>query len=575
MLAVEGLSFDSFSCSTRLQQDISSQGFSTFCEEAVRFTHAYTTSALAAPALGSILTGLFPVEHGLRHHGSDFLSAEHKTLSEIAISKGFRTAMFSGGAPVLHKSGLGQGFEVFHDADHFESGLLAQRAESLADQFVEWMDRDRSKRTFSVLYFNDLQFPGRGTTNNDGEIRSETVNSQMAEVDETIGNLIDELKSSRRWDNTHVVLIGTNGGLVYPVTREHRGLNLYSSNVRVKMFYKPARKTRDKGLQWKVDRNVSFADMGMTLHEVLGTKPHRASQFGPISLLPAINSLDVQLPQDRFIPIESSWSSWRKLGIPRLSIRMDQYLYIYDRSLKLYNTIFDRMETSQIDLKDPLALDSLNKIQTFAKETGYQRWRPLPSTLEEKLRVGKRLYSEGSDLQSLQRDLKLLSIHRSWDDQVWGWRAKVAMSLQDWADLEKVGKTQVVPEWVFVASQNRKEPFKLGKMQWKGCAKFLKLSVEKPLATDCQDLTFRLFMSWVTEKDESKAERAKEKFLQTYNWEMIDKSAYELNYSNGLTWAVPMKKFSKPTYTELAMALPKFKSIKKQVDARLSLVSKN
>lgn len=90
-------------------------GFQVICNESIRFTHAFTTSTLTLPALSSILTGMYPLEHGVRHNGSPGLSPDLELASELAFSKNFRTSFFSGGAPVLRKSGLNQGFEIFED----------------------------------------------------------------------------------------------------------------------------------------------------------------------------------------------------------------------------------------------------------------------------------------------------------------------------------------------------------------------------------------------------------------------------------------------------------------------------
>jgi hypothetical protein len=113
VIAVEGLAFESFTCSNLKDNPGQAQGFYTFCEEAVRFTHAYAPSPLSGASLGSMFTGVYPVEHGLRDHGEAYLPASWVTVPEVAIQKGYRTAFFSSGPPVLYKSGLGQGSSHF------------------------------------------------------------------------------------------------------------------------------------------------------------------------------------------------------------------------------------------------------------------------------------------------------------------------------------------------------------------------------------------------------------------------------------------------------------------------------
>jgi hypothetical protein len=439
-------------------------------------------------------------------------------------------------------------------------------ADSLVTEAVEWIRDDLSRSNFLVIYLSDLQYPSRTTLNNDGEIRSQTSQSQLEEIDESLGNLISALKKMGIWDPSTVILAGLNGGLLDRDAREERGVNLYTENIQVKLLLKPKRKKRDKGLQWKVDENVTLADVGQTLFDLLGAKSWKQSQYETLSLRPVLESLENSLPDKRMIPIESAWAAWRNVGIPRLSIRMKQYLYIYDKRVRFYNTIYDRLERSQIDLKDPLALDSLDEIETFVKGLPFKRWRPYSETLQEKLLLSRKLFSSEPNDEEMLRSLKHLSLHRSWDDQVWGWRAKLDLKTENWDDLLKIGKAQDKPQWSFVAIKNLKGD-KGGEagLELEGCAHYLLEPQKKVSPKECRDVVFRDFLAWAAEDDPITAERKKELFLRQYRWVQIESLTYEHNYRNGLTWSTDTSKQSMPSWTELALALPRYSSFRRQV----------
>ena len=566
VIAVEGLAFESFTCSNLGDDPGQARGFYAFCEEAVRFTHAYAPSPLSSPALASIFTGVYPVEHGLSDHGETFLPASWLTVPEVAIKKGYRTAFISSGPPVLYKSGLGQGFESFRDSVNLNAGKTFRPADTLVTEAVNWLRDDLARPNFLVIYLSDLQYPNQTTLNNEGEIRSQTSQSQLEEIDESIGNLVNSLKGLGLWDSSTVVLAGLNGGLLEKDPREERGVNLYTENIQVKLLIKPKRKKRDKGLQWKVDQNVTLADVGQTLFDYLETTPSKASQYNTLSLRPVLESLENSLPEKRMIPIESAWASWRDVGIPRLSIRMNQYLYIFDKRVRFYNTIYDRLERSQIDLKDPLALDSLAEIEGFVSSLPYKRWRPYSETLREKLLLSRKYFSENPNHKELARTLKHLSLHRSWDDQVWGWRARLNLKTQDWDDLLKIGKAQGKAHWAFVALKNLKndnlaEP----ELPLTGCAEYLIEPKSKISPQSCLDSTFRKFLSWASESDPVKVERKKERFLRHYRWVQLEQLTYGLNYRSGLTWSTDTQDLSMPSWTELALALPRYAGFRRQV----------
>src|ERR1039457_5933799 len=68
IIAVSNFRADDLTCG--LSGDSITPQLDTICKESVRFTHAYTPSVLTIPALASILTGLYPAEHGVHRNGA-------------------------------------------------------------------------------------------------------------------------------------------------------------------------------------------------------------------------------------------------------------------------------------------------------------------------------------------------------------------------------------------------------------------------------------------------------------------------------------------------------------------------
>jgi len=95
VIAVEGLSFETVGCDAE-----EFEGLKDFCEESVRFSHAYTPSDMSQASMASLLTGLYPFDHGVRHNGDNFLSARFRTLAEGALARHYRTLFVSGGPPI-------------------------------------------------------------------------------------------------------------------------------------------------------------------------------------------------------------------------------------------------------------------------------------------------------------------------------------------------------------------------------------------------------------------------------------------------------------------------------------------
>lgn len=80
------------------------------------FTEASTPLPKTPQAVSSLMTGLYPASHGVRDLFS-LLDASHSTLAEVLREEGWRTGAVVTNMLIGHGSGLGQGFDRFHDKD--------------------------------------------------------------------------------------------------------------------------------------------------------------------------------------------------------------------------------------------------------------------------------------------------------------------------------------------------------------------------------------------------------------------------------------------------------------------------
>ena len=156
VILVENLGFGTFSCQEQTSQD--DEGFDAFCQESVRFTHAYAPSTLTQPNVVSILTGMYPTEHGVRHNGAQALSAKTVTVDEAARTKGYKTSFFSGGPPIWRRSGISQGFDTFDDNISVSLKSPYRPSSAIVDAFLNWQaNRAPNGKFVGVLSFADAQ----------------------------------------------------------------------------------------------------------------------------------------------------------------------------------------------------------------------------------------------------------------------------------------------------------------------------------------------------------------------------------------------------------------------------------
>ena len=84
-------------------------------ERAVRFDHALTTVPLTLPSHTSIMTGTYPVFHGVHDNDGFVVDERLTTLAEILSDSGFTTGAAVAAYPLDSQFNLNQGFQDYND----------------------------------------------------------------------------------------------------------------------------------------------------------------------------------------------------------------------------------------------------------------------------------------------------------------------------------------------------------------------------------------------------------------------------------------------------------------------------
>jgi|GEM_PF-2257417 len=118
-------------------------------QDAVVFTDAQTSGYWTVPAAASLLTGLFPHNHGVDfepYRTPDYsieLPSEAVTLAEMFNAAGYRTGMLNASRIITDNPSFAQGFEVF---EFIGEGRLAQRA-------LEYVQEDDDRPWLLVMWY--------------------------------------------------------------------------------------------------------------------------------------------------------------------------------------------------------------------------------------------------------------------------------------------------------------------------------------------------------------------------------------------------------------------------------------
>lgn len=571
IVAVDELTISDVNCS----RDASERsGFQLLCSESVRFTHAFSPSPLSVPALTSLLTGLYPYQHKVRHNGGPGLAAEFEMASEVALEQNFRTSFFSGGAPVFRRTGLNQGFELFEDNIVPTFRSLFRPFKENSDAFRQWVNEDVGGMPFfSLIYVPDLLFTTTETVTDLGETRNLTFESQLDELDESLFELFHELRSSGRWDSTTVILVGLNGHTGNDRPKELSALNLHGENTQVALFIKPSqKKKRDEAIHWKIDQNVSLVDVGRTLFQLLGESiiEEPNASFPAQSLADVLKMTTATWPEDRPVLLESGWALWRKAGPLKTAAISNHVLYINDEKPLLYNTLVDRFEVNPLPLLQESILPTTHKLQALLSKNQFPAFMPLTSEWTTKLSLPFSRWMRPDQEGQLLKDLKRLLSGQPKSLDLLNWTAQIALNQKDWETLKQLGTKHKIPTWQFVAERN------LGSKTNKVSDACFDLMNVKVIGTDdlknCNDALFLEWIDWIRADARGLAREAQRKrFERSFRNYMLDQQIQRTNIAAGLIWDTSKDNFFAPSRVELALSLPDFAKIRSQVYKSLTI----
>ncbi len=165
LFTVDTLRADHLSCYGYYRK--TSPQLDAFAAESVLFERAYSVTGTTLPSHLSIMTGLYPHQHGyVANHGAmrgGFRSSEgRRTLAEALSKVGYHTAAFVSGPTVSSATGLNTGFQLFNEHEHPNPKTLAdtsRRSAKTTDEAIRWLRDDPPEPFFLWIHYWDPHEP--------------------------------------------------------------------------------------------------------------------------------------------------------------------------------------------------------------------------------------------------------------------------------------------------------------------------------------------------------------------------------------------------------------------------------
>jgi arylsulfatase A-like enzyme/Tfp pilus assembly protein PilF len=331
--------------------------------DGVRFDQAISPMPMTLPSHTSLMSSLYPYEHGVRDNADFEIDEGIELLAESFDAAGYDTGAFIA-AYVLHSRwGLAPGFDHYDDDginridDVGGAGRAERRGDEVLDVALPWIRQPREAPFFSWVHLYDPHAPYAAPEPWGTRFAHEPYDGEVSYTDTLIGELVDELAAADLLDNTIILVTADHGEDLEDHGEPGHGIFLYDTVMRVPMIL---RLPDGAAAGTVVEEQVRLIDVGPTLLDL-------AELSAPDGITgESMSPLLVGGGQPRPAYSETMYPRWHFGWQELYALRADGFKYILAPAPELYDLAADAGERdnladTRVELADALheALEAL------------------------------------------------------------------------------------------------------------------------------------------------------------------------------------------------------------------------
>lgn len=304
------------------------------------FEDAQSIAPLTLPSHATMLTGLFPREHGLRVNGKSKLGDSIPTLATILKGRGYRTGAFVSAFVLDKQFGLNRGFDRYDDEVEIQhSGANVLEAErpagAVTARALEWLNTQSNQPFFCWLHYYDPHEPYMPPPAFRGRFRN-PYDGEIAYMDSELAKVISWLERRGLQDQTLIVVAGDHGESFGEHGEMGHAAFIYETNLHVPLFFIHPKVVK----LGRVKAPVSLVDLFPTMLDLFGL-PHPEGLRGQ-SLVAALTGGQ---PEARTCYAESEHTYSIHNWAQQRALMTDSWKFVSSTKPELFDRKNDRGET--------------------------------------------------------------------------------------------------------------------------------------------------------------------------------------------------------------------------------------
>ncbi|TAH39036.1 MAG: tetratricopeptide repeat protein [Gammaproteobacteria bacterium] len=314
------------------------------------FPAAVSPVPLTLPSHASMLSGRWPVHHGVRDNGQS-VPIDVPMLQERLKQSGYRTAAFVSGFPLQAMFGLDRGFELYDDdMNDGEQGWVERRAEDTVQAVLGWWTRSGDSPTFTWVHFYDPHDPYAPPREFWQAGEHGAYYGEVSYTDYWAGKLLEAARARSGARSLLVVLTADHGEALGEHQENTHGYFIYDSTMRVPLIVS----WPDHTQSGRSDAPMQLVDIAPTVLELL--KLPALEGIDGRSFAAGLASGDLAAHPARM----ETWLPWTYYGWAPLEAWLDgNWKLIASPSPELYKLDADPSEANNRIAEDVVNTDRL------------------------------------------------------------------------------------------------------------------------------------------------------------------------------------------------------------------------
>jgi len=333
-------------------QGVETPHINQLAKEGIRFKYDTAQTPLTLPSHSSIMTGTYPLYHGVRDNGGFYLDEKQITLAETLKNQGYSTAAFVAAFVLDSRWGLDQGFDYYYDNfdltkyKKISLDAVQRRGDEVLAEVYKWLEKNSQHKFFNWIHLYDPHTPYdppepyKTLYKPSPENPFRRYDGEIAYVDQLIGEFFNYLKEKNLLDKTIIILTADHGESLGQHKENAHGFFIYDVSTRVPLIIRfPQKKLAPK----IIEQRARSIDIMPTVLNFIGQSPPETVQGK--SLLPLILGKN---EEEEGAYCETYWPNYHYGWAPLKSLSKGSFKFIDAPKPELYNVFDDPSETTNL-----------------------------------------------------------------------------------------------------------------------------------------------------------------------------------------------------------------------------------